>query len=580
MEKYFIKYGDKEFPASEYQSKIFDFIVYKTGNLVINACAGSSKTTTIINCLSKIDSSKKVLFVAFNKSIVEEINDKLSNVGGNIKITTFHGLGLSLLIENGIFSNSTVIDEYKYKNYVKKHINELSPLYSCLKKSDQYNYINSLIKLIEYSRYFVVNKDKRIQRVAEKYGVTLYPDEIKACKKVLQWGKENLETLDYTDMVWLPNVLNLTSKWHVYDYIFIDEGQDTSIMEEQLIKKCYGRGVRTVVVGDIDQQINVWAGANEDAFNNFINQPNTVQMELPICYRCPKKIISIAQEYSKRIMPSPDSEDGVIRYDVSKNEPVNKDMVLCRTTAPLIELHLRYIRLNKKSYIKGSDEIKNDYLSLINATDATDIDLEMSNKEGLISQLYINLFKFKDKIMQERGLDDEDAIMNPDFLRIYDAIEAIKVISEGINTVSELKEKIKIIFPDNEEGITLSTVHKAKGLEADNVYILYPSLMPSRMAKSEWEKKSEQNLLYVATTRAKKSLNYMEESGRWSIKQGYMDTGAMMIYLSGIADKLGYKFSRKIKEQVQPKKEKEKNKNSEKERTMDIPKKFSMKNLL
>lgn len=77
-----------------------------------------------------------------------------------------------------------------------------------------------------------------------------------------------------------------------------------------------------------------------------------------------------------------------------------------------------------------------------------------------------------------------------------------------------MKEKISIIFGgDNKDAVLLSTVHKAKGMEADNVYILYPSLMPWVVARKQWEKEAENNLIYVAVTRAKKTLNYIAEEG-------------------------------------------------------------------
>jgi DNA helicase II / ATP-dependent DNA helicase PcrA len=59
------------------------------------------------------------------------------------------------------------------------------------------------------------------------------------------------------------------------------------------------------------------------------------------------------------------------------------------------------------------------------------------------------------------------------------------------------------------KGICLSTVHKAKGLESPNVYILHPELMPARYAVQEWQKEQERNVQYVAVTRSKHQLVYM-----------------------------------------------------------------------
>ena len=71
--------------------------------------------------------------------------------------------------------------------------------------------------------------------------------------------------------------------------------------------------------------------------------------------------------------------------------------------------------------------------------------------------------------------------------------------------------KIDALFSDSTSGIVLSTVHKAKGLEADTVHILNPELMPSRWAKKEWEREQESNLIYVAYTRAKQKLSFISD---------------------------------------------------------------------
>ena len=130
--------------------------------------------------------------------------------------------------------------------------------------------------------------------------------------------------------------------------------------------------------------------------------------------------------------------------------------------------------------------------------------------------------------MSNFKLDEEDALCHSTILGIYDNIEALKVLSEGLISTQELVDKINIIFNgDATDAVELSTIHKAKGLEADNVYILQPSLMPSKFANKEWEKKTERNLIYVAYTRAKKTLNFMKEDPHAYRTSGYFDMKKM-----------------------------------------------------
>ena len=69
------------------------------------------------------------------------------------------------------------------------------------------------------------------------------------------------------------------------------------------------------------------------------------------------------------------------------------------------------------------------------------------------------------------------------------------------------------LFSDNEKkGVVLSTIHKSKGLEADNVFILDVNLIPSKYATTKDQLKQERNLLYVAITRAKNKLIYINSN--------------------------------------------------------------------
>ena len=80
------------FIPSEYQEKIFDFIKNGSGNAVINAKAGSGKTSTIVESIHLIPQKEKVLFVAFNKAIEQELSKRLQSYS-NAMIRTYHSLG-------------------------------------------------------------------------------------------------------------------------------------------------------------------------------------------------------------------------------------------------------------------------------------------------------------------------------------------------------------------------------------------------------------------------------------------------------------------------------------------------------
>lgn len=517
--KYIIEYNGQHFNASEYQNKIFNSIEHGTGNLVINAAAGSAKTTTIVNSIKYIPENKKILFVAFNRDIVKKIKENVNH--SNTTILTFHSLGYYILLENNIINkyrtDNNFIDENKYKNYIRNNLNILlsetdKGIYKNKNKYSQF--ISNIFKLVDYSRYYLAFTIKEIENVAKLYGVILIGNECDICRKILLWGKQELSIIDYTDLLWLPNVLNLTSKKYAFNWIFVDEAQDTNIAEQELIKKCFKRGTRFAIVCDNFQQINVWAGSTIQAIENFRKFPNTKDYNLPISYRCPKKVIELAKEYSDNIIADENAIDGEINYDVLYTKPIDGDMVLCRMTAPLISLYLKYLKLNKKAYVRGFENIKDDYLNLIKDCKSNLLDKECLTSNGLFPTLYKRLIENINSIREKYNLSLDETLENTTILTQYDNIEALRVLSQGLVTTEELCNRIKTIFNNSNEGIVLSTIHKAKGLESDNIFILLPSLLKSKKTQKDWEKQIEENLIYVAYTRAKKTLNFIKEDNK------------------------------------------------------------------
>lgn len=542
MSEYKIKHNGNEFDASPFQEEIFKFIQNGVGNLVVNAAAGASKTTTLVNCIEYIKPGKTVLCVSFNKHIAEELKRKITNPLADAR--TCSSIGFQILRENGIAKGENCVDDEKYGNYIRNNINNLT-LYGETKKlgPNRPVYMRNIYQLVDLCRYTLAFTNKEIEKLANKYGIVPVRDEFNVVRNVLIWGKTNVDIIDQTDMVWLPNVLNLNTKYLLKDYVFIDEAQDITIAQQQLILKCFKRNTRFVAVGDRNQQINVWCGSDEAAIENFKAMPNTIELKLPVCYRCGYKIVDYAKSFSDDIVAAPDAEPGSVNYGVTINDIRAGDMVLCRITYPLIELQQEFFKRNRNSYIQGAAEIKKDYLNLIENTGSKNIDRSCMTKDGLFPRLYVALFNEIERLMQSFNMDEEEAITRASVLYMYDNIEALKVLSAGLQTVDELKEKIQIVLNEKiDNAILLSTIHKAKGLESDNVFIYCPSMLTkNRFAKKDWELKTERNLEYVAYTRAKKSLNFIKENGKKYYDNPY-NGKKLKIEFDRIKEKLNYTY--------------------------------------
>ena len=543
MRKYIITKGEKSFEATEEQSKFFDFIEHGSGNAVIKASAGSAKTSTIENCLKYIPEDKKVLFIAFNVSVRDEIQKDVARDRAITKITTFHGLGYTFVLNN--LDHKPEIYEYKYKKFINDHIDQLTSFKETKSlKALRTQYIRNINRLVEYARYYCVMKPKDIANLTNIYSdIVLIRDEAEVVSEVLKWGQNETSIIDYTDMIWLPYVLNMESKAIKFDYVFVDEAQDVTVAEEKLVEKVKGRGCRFVAVGDENQRINVWCGASKAAMDNFKNAPNTKLFKLSTSFRIPKIGERLVHENFPdiEIHSAENAIEGAIRYDVSPSTIGERSMVLCRNLAPLLKSMLSVMRMNKTCYLKGWENELELFQNIVKEYKSTYIDRKMLTTDGFFPQLYKTMFQKIDLLVEHHGLSYDEALVNDSILDFYDKILSLDVLSEGLSTTEELMEKLNIIFSkdnDTKDAIIFSTVHKAKGLEADNVFIVRPSLMPNPYAHADWEVEAERNLQYVAYTRFKQTLNFIKEN-KWEIFSG--DTKQnLKKELEDIKERIGY----------------------------------------
>lgn len=503
---------------SPYQEAIFDYIQHEHGNLVVEASAGSGKSYTLIKSLDYIPNDKSILLAAFNRDIVNELKRKVSR--DNVSSFTMHSLGLLMLIRN--FGIKGDVDEFKYTSYIRQNVKKFSLSYPNLPSKDRKKYLNNVKQYVDFGRYYLCTCEKDLDFVEERYDIDTLGDEKSFALMVMEWGKGHLTTIDYTDMIWLPNALNVSPKGLQYDYIMIDECQDMNKAERELIMKCMKMGTRICSFGDKNQCLYAFSGADPNSFDALCSIPNTVKLPLSISYRCGKNIIKLAQTIVPTIEEFKDNVDGEVIRGCTLKDLESGDMVLCRNNAPLVSAYMELINMGKKAFIRGKDMgIKLKVYVKSMETERLNFN---SRKDGLENRMYNDFIKEMYEIMDKHGIDEMEAINSAKLLSKLDMIMTIEGMCKKLSTTKELIDTIDSIFggdEDSGDGIGLSTIHKAKGLEADNVYILCESLMPSKSAKQDWEKLQEKNLIYVSYTRAKKKLGFLIEDGSMKTNNPY-----------------------------------------------------------
>ena len=515
------------FTPSKHQQDIFDFIKNESGNMVINAVAGSGKTTTIIKSLDYVDKNLDVLFLAFNKSIKKEIDSRLKSNGyNNVDVNTSHGYGYSTIVSN--FDCEVALDNLKYKKLLNDLISSaIAEDYLILDKyelsdenkklserfklsfdnpQDKEMFFNNALSLVNLIRLYVSDNEETLNEIIDKYDIVLTSEELSLAIDLLMIGQSIKRIIDFTDMVYYPTLYNLeTTK---YDLVYLDECQDVNTAQRLLMLKAIKENGRFVSVGDKFQAIYSFAGSDSDSFEKLINLPNVKLFPLSKSYRCGKNIIKSVQHIVPHIEANESNPDGVIiKADSVDNIEVG-DMVLCRNTYPLVKLCLKFISEGKKANVMGGDIGK----TIITLLDQT----KESDSEKAFARLYDKLNKTLEKVMLKTGLSADKAMKKAEYANMLEKIKMIETIykqlPEGNNSVNDISNKITSIFSDSTgNGILLSTIHKAKGLESKRVYIIHPELMPSKFAEKEWELEQENNLIYVARTRAINQLSYVTD---------------------------------------------------------------------
>ena len=502
------KKEEKPIELSNYQLAIIDFIKNGQGNLVVEAAAGAGKTYTLIKCIEEIPGDKNILLTAFNSDIAKVLKRKAKDFY-NVNVSTLHSLGRQMLQRN--FTESSLeLDEFKYKSYINTNIKSLSSINTYeLGKRDFARYMSNIEAYINFGRAYLCQTVRDLDFIEDRYDIETIADEKEIALDALEYGKHNLEQIDYTDMIWLPNVLYCKPIGMQFDWIFLDEAQDLSVCQREILLKCRKINTRMCFFGDAEQSLYSFASSDPESFKRLKEIPNTTSLPLSISYRCARNIVDFARKIVPSIEWNNDGRNGEVKYDVPLSEVKDGDMVLCRNNAPLMKVYVDFIKAGKKCFIRGKDI----GLNLKNMVKRTGINVlnKSLQEDGVFVRLYDALFDNINELVDKYHITYSDAVESSIVANKLDMIKALEILSDDINTADELIEKISNIFSDRKKGgISLSTVHKAKGLEAENVYIACRELMPSSRAKKDWEIRQEYNLMYVAYTRAKDILGFID----------------------------------------------------------------------
>lgn len=494
---------------SPQQEHVLDFVREESGNAVLEAVAGSGKTSTLVEVCDAISSDASVVFTAFNKKIAQEVQRRLGDNHSNVKAATFHSLGLSTWKRHEW--RSEVDGDAVYK------------LIDSLSTPPQFStFVRRAVSLAKQHCFGVdspLDDYKNWRHIVDHHDLeeTLMGDEEvsdsaldQSVEDALHWSIQILqacidhhdEWIDFDDMLYAPLLHH--ARFYKHDWVLVDEAQDTNTARRMMVEELLAKDGRVIAVGDRHQAIYGFTGANSDALDLISDQFNCIQLPLTVSWRCATKIVEEAQRYVSHIEAAPDAPPGEVRslteLEFEKIVPEPEDVILCRITRPLVSLALRYLAKDIAACVEGRD-IGRTLNKLVRKW-------KKVKKLGQLRNALERHLAKETKRLAKKGKPGGK------IHTLRDQVESLQAIMDTMHDddhIEELAQKITSLFQDSEgrhkQILTLSTIHKAKGREWNRVYLYGRNIyMPSKWAKQEWEMEQEDNLAYVAVTRAKREL--------------------------------------------------------------------------
>lgn len=287
------------FIPSPEQSAFFSAVQLSYSNIMLEASAGSGKTTTIEQLL-KLPwmSTKKVLLLAFNKDIETELSRRCPPP---IQTSTFHSFGLAAW-RTKRFPNKVEIsmDKQRRPNKLQLICKTLIPKYD-------FQYINPVCKVVEWAKSFGVGifdpgDESAFRELLNHFNEDLEVEDeqrlIFYATQLLSQSNAQLDVLDFSDMLYFP--LQHSLKWPKYDFVIIDEAQDTNRVQRAILERLVQPPCRLLAVGDPAQAIYGFRGADAEAINEMVSAFNMTVLPLATSYRCSQAVVAEAQKISKQ----------------------------------------------------------------------------------------------------------------------------------------------------------------------------------------------------------------------------------------------------------------------------------------
>ncbi len=477
-------------------------ILRSSGNIKINAVAGSGKTTTIIEYAKSRPAKSRILYLAFNRSVrLEAINKFRKADLTNVDVETAHSLAFKHVVRGFNY-------EVRPQGYKTHEIVDILGIRGNGEKHAEFIFANHINKFVTY---FCNSNKRKVQELdylqtisdtkARDFVEAFYKYILKKTRILL--SKMDEGEIEITHDFYLKK-FQLSRPRLNYDYILFDEGQDASaaMLDIFFIQKS-----TKVIVGDTHQQIYSWRYAV-----NSLKQANFKTYNLTTSFRFNPEVAKLAMGVLtwKDYLEMPVK---IMIRGAGKHRSQQTKAVLARTNLGLLLKAIEYLTKKNIERIYFEGNIYS-YTYADEGTSLYDV-LNLCNGKRLL---------IKDKLIRGmRDLSDlEDYITKTEDVQLA---MMVYIVKEYGNDIPSIIHTLKELHVDNDEKdkaeIIFTTVHRCKGMEYDSIQLVDDFITEEKLEKILREVKKEHidfaklneeiNLLYVAVTRTKNTI-YIPET--------------------------------------------------------------------
>lgn len=496
-----------EMNLTEQQQAFIQAVSYQP--TALRSVAGSGKTTVMVfgvENIVEIMGTTSIAAVAFNKQIATTLDARMPD---GVTSKTMHAMGFGAWAKANDFEMN--VDQYKNQRLYRELFRK--------KDEDEDEEIGEICRLVGLAKNSGLIPENRVNKarhpalcddmyenwvgLIETHELDIVPSEytdfISAAQEILTAGiDEAFEgNIDFDDMLYMPVLFG--GIFRVFRYVLIDEAQDISAIQRIMLAKILEPNGLLTAVGDPNQAIYAFRGADSNAFDLIKEDFGLTQMNLTCSFRCPQDVVKEAQKYVPDITFHNGAPKGKVwrRTSFKIDDFSEADAVLCRNAAPLLDIAFKLVKDGRPVNLLGRDIGKN-LNGLIRKINPKDFG---ATEEAIRAFKRQEVQKYKSLNMHQRA----EAVI--------DRCDCLMYVVQSMpdeSTIADLKKRNLKLFESRRGGTTFGTIHGMKGLEFDRVFFLDSWRIPSKYATTEAALQQESNLAYVGTTRAINELHFID----------------------------------------------------------------------